>query len=100
VHLVDVGGEDLGLADAAVHCPREDEGVVAEHVGQGDRGAAEDPSPEVVALVPDGRPRDVVGAEADVVNQVATTQLVRDCQALALWWLIESCLSKNEKEET
>src|SRR5205814_7390326 len=59
--LVDVGGQYLCLAQPAVHRAREYHRVVAENVRQRDGGAAKKAASEVVACVPHGRARDVIG---------------------------------------
>src|SRR6266700_6161201 len=57
VRLVDVGGEDLGFAQASVHRAREHQGVIAEDVRHRDGGAAEEAAAEVILLVSDGGAR-------------------------------------------
>src|SRR5439155_4871088 len=68
VRLVDVDREDLGFAQPAVHRAREHHRVVAEDIGQRDRGAAEEAAAEVIPLVPDGRLRHVVRAVPSAIR--------------------------------
>ena len=67
VRLVDVGGEGLGLADPTVDGEGEQQRVVAEDIGQRDRGPAVDTGAEVVPRVADRGSRHIVRAEPRAV---------------------------------
>src|SRR2546422_719891 len=66
VRLVDVDREDLGFAQPAVHRAREHHRVVAEDIGQRDRGAAEEAA---TAVGPASARRSA--ARSDVTSGVA-----------------------------
>ena len=75
VRLIGIEPEHLGFTNPAVDRTREHDRVIAEDIGQCDRGAAEHAAAEVVALISDRRPHVVVGREPDPVG--AEGELIR-----------------------
>src|SRR5205814_3650525 len=77
VRLIDVDAEELRFADSAIDGPGQHDRVIPQNVRQRDGGAAKESAPEVVALIADRGPRDVVGSEPDAVGAVRELTRIR-----------------------